>query len=171
MDRKNVLTKKEKKMKRVLVVTIAVAWVVVVALILGNSNPVTAQPAPDPLNIKGTPVPEIPPPIVPMAAPPASYYPPRVVNSANATGGVTIWATHTEERFQIGSLFISSDTAMTVTLYDGSLAIPVYVGANGGACPNIKPGWQSHTQGNDLTFTTSVAGNITVVVTGESVWY
>ena len=160
-------------MKRVLVVTIAVAWVVVVALILGNSNPVTAQPAPDPLNIKGTPVPEIPPPppVVPLAAPPASYYPPRVVNSANATGGVTVWATHTDERFQIGSLFISSDTAMTVTLYDGSLAIPVYVGANGGACPNIKPGWQSHTQGNDLTFTTSVAGNITVVVTGESVWY
>ena len=160
-------------MKRVLVVTIAVAWVVVVALILGNSNPVTAQPAPDPLNIKGTPVPVIPPPppVVPMAGPPASYYPPRVVNSANATGGVTIWATHTDERFQIGSLFISSDTAMTVTLYDGALAIPVYVGANGGACPNIKPGWQSHTQGNDLTFTTSAVGNITVVVTGEAVWY
>ena len=160
-------------MKRVLVVTIAVAWVVVVALILGNSNPVTAQPAPDPLNIKGTPLPVIPPPppVVPLAAPPASYYPPRVVNSANATGGVTIWATHTDERFQIGSLFISSDTLMTVTLYDGALAIPVYVGANGGACPNIKPGWQSHTQGNDLTFTTSAVGNITVVVTGEAVWY
>ena len=160
-------------MKRVLVITTAVAWVVVVALILGNSNPVTAQPAPDPLNIKGTPVPEIPPPppVVPLAAPPASYYPPRVVNSADAQGGVTIWATHTDERFQIGSLFISSDTAMTVTLYDGALAIPVYVGANGGACPNIKPGWQSHTQGNDLTFTTSAVGNITVVVTGEAVWY
>ena len=171
MDReRDVLTKKEKKMKRVLVVTILVAWVVVIALIIAKM-PVTAQPAPDPLNIKGTPVPEIPPPIVPMAGPPASYYPPRVVNSADAQGGVTIWATHTDERFQIGSLFISSDTAMTVTLYDGALAIPVYVGANGGACPNIKPGWQSHTQGNDLTFTSSVAGNITVVVTGEAVWY
>ena len=168
-------------MKRVLVITIAVAWVVVVALILGNSNPVTAQPAPDPLHINPSPTTQTspavplptnpPPPVVPMAGPPASYYPPRVVNSANATGGVTIWATHTDERFQIGSLFISSDTQMTVTLYDGSLAIPVYVGANGGACPNIKPGWQSHTQGNDLTFTTSTSGNITVVVTGESVWY
>ena len=157
---------------RVLVVTIAVAWVVVVALILGNSNPVTAQPAPDPLNIKGTPVPEIPPPppVEPLSGPPASYYPPRVVSSADATGGVTIWNTHTDERFQIGSLFVSTDTAMTVTLYDGALAIPIHTGQNGGACPNLKPGWQSHTQGNDLSFTTSTTGNITVVVTGESIW-
>jgi len=171
-------------MKKVLVLIAVVVLVagIGILLIADTSNSVIAQPAPDPLHIMPSPTTQTspavpgptnppPPPVVPMAGPPASYYPPRVVNSADAQGGVTIWATHTDERFQIGSLFISSDTQMTVTLYDGALAIPVYVGADGGACPNIKPGWQSHTQGNDLTFTTSAVGNITVVVTGEAVWY
>jgi len=170
-------------MKKVLVLIAAsVLFVGIGIAFIPGVTTTRAQPAPDPLHINPSPTtqtsPAVPtptdpplPPVEPLAGPPASYYPPRVVNSADASGGVTIWATHTDERFQIGSLFISSDTAMTVTLYDGALAIPVYVGANGGACPNIKPGWQSHTQGNDLTFTTSSAGNITVVVTGESVWY
>ncbi len=147
-------------MKRVLLCACVVGGILTAAFILTLAVPGVAsvrQP-PSPLGVAWSP--------------PFVSYRPKVATSADATGGVAVWTTETRERFQIGSIFISAETAMTVTLRDGGTDwIPIYVADRGGACVTLGPGWQSKDQGNDLSFITDVPGNVTVVVSGEPVWY
>lgn len=91
------------------------------------------------------------------------------VTSSDASGGITVWSTSTDETFGLHSMFISVDTEMQVEVYDGSNLIATgSFGANGGACPILD--LASNAPGNDLTVTTSKAGFISVTVTGDSMW-
>jgi len=92
------------------------------------------------------------------------------VNTADASSGVTVWATSTDERFTIHTMLINGPVAMEVQLLDGSDEITTYYyGANGGSCPIYD--LRSSTKGNDLSIKSNAAGQICVTVVGDSLWY
>jgi len=92
------------------------------------------------------------------------------VSSSDATSGVTVWDPTAGKKWVVTDLIISTDTAMTVTIKDGTTAILVlYLAANGGAVSNFQTPLQSSTADNNLTVTASAAGNIAVTATGYEV--
>jgi len=108
----------------------------------------------------------------PAFAQPASgqeYYDYHSLNTADASGGVAVWTTSTEERFQIHTVIINGPVAMEVQLLDGSDEITTYYyGVNGGACPIYD--LRSAAKGNDLTIKSNAAGQINITVVGTSSW-
>ena len=95
---------------------------------------------------------------------------PHCATSADATSGLTVWNTHTEERWQIENLIVSSASAMAVEIYDGDTYLHTYYfNPNGGACPiyNIR----SASAGNDLVIKTEQTGTISVLVSGPPLWF
>ena len=98
------------------------------------------------------------------------YYPYHAATSADASSGMTVWATQTLERFTIENLIVSSGSAMAVQIFDGDTYVHTYYfNPNAGACPIYK--MRSIAQGNDLIVKTEAAGTISVVVTGPSIWF
>ena len=108
----------------------------------------------------------------PAFAQPASgqeYYDYHSLNTADASGGVAVWTTSTEERFQIHTVIINGPVAMAVQLLDGATEITTYYyGVNGGACPIYD--LRSAAKGNDLTIKSNAAGQINITVVGTSSW-
>jgi len=103
-------------------------------------------------------------------APGQQYYDYHSLNTADASGGVSVWATATEERFAIHTVMINGPVAMNVQLLDGTTEITTYYyAANGGACPVYD--LMSKTKGNDLTIKSNAAGQICITVVGNSLWY
>ena len=99
-----------------------------------------------------------------------NYYTYHSLNTTDATGGVTVWSTGINERFTIHGMFINGPVAMEVQLLDGSTEITTYYyAADGGAVPIFD--LRSVAKGNDLTIKSNAAGQISVLVTGESLWY
>jgi len=97
------------------------------------------------------------------------YYDYHSLNTADASSGVTVWATSTEERFQIHTVIINGPVAMEVQLLDGATEITTYYyGVNGGACPIYD--LRSAAKGNDLTIKSNAAGQINITVVGTSSW-
>ena len=97
------------------------------------------------------------------------YYDYHSLNTADASSGVAVWTTSTEERFQIHTVIINGPVAMEVTLLDGADEITTYYyGINGGACPiyNLR----STAKGNDLSIKSNAAGQISITVVGTSSW-
>ena len=98
-----------------------------------------------------------------------NYYDYHSLNTADASSGVTVWATSTEERFQIHTVIINGPVAMAVQLLDGATEITTYYyGINGGACPIYD--LRSAAKGNDLTIKSNAAGQINITVVGTSSW-
>lgn len=108
----------------------------------------------------------------PALAQPASgqqYYTYHSLNTADASGGVAVWTTSTEERFAIHTVMINGPVAMEVQFLDGTDEITTYYyGPNGGACPIYD--LISNAKGNDLSIKSNVAGQINITVVGDSVW-
>lgn len=101
-----------------------------------------------------------------------AYFDPHYATSADATGGLTVWSIGTEERFGVGSMIISADTNMNVSFYSETYLLnTVYFNVNGGACPVFNPGWRGLHKHDDLKIKTSAAGNISILVTGEILYY
>ena len=97
------------------------------------------------------------------------YYDYHSLNTADASGGVAVWTTSTEERFQIHTVIINGPVAMAVQLLDGATEITTYYyGVNGGACPIYD--LRSAAKGNDLTIKSNAAGQINITVVGTSSW-
>ena len=97
------------------------------------------------------------------------YYDYRSLNTADASSGVAVWTTSTEERFQIHTVIINGPVAMAVQLLDGATEITTYYyGINGGACPIYD--LRSAAKGNDLTIKSNAAGQINITVVGTSSW-
>ena len=97
------------------------------------------------------------------------YYDYHSLNTADASGGVAVWTTSTEERFQIHTVIINGPVAMAVQLLDGATEITTYYyGINGGACPIYD--LRSAAKGNDLTIKSNAAGQINITVVGTSSW-
>jgi len=92
------------------------------------------------------------------------------VTSSDATGGVTIWTPAAGKKWVVTDLIISAGAAMTVTVKDGTTTILIlYLAANGGAVSNFQTPLESTTADNNLTVTTSAAGNIAITATGYEV--
>jgi len=92
------------------------------------------------------------------------------VSSSDATGGVTVWDPTAGTKWVVTDLIISTDTAMTVTVKDGTTAILVlYLAANGGMVSNFQTPLESSAADNNLTVTASAAGNIAVTATGYEI--
>ena len=97
------------------------------------------------------------------------YYDYHSLNTADASSGVAVWTTSTEERFQIHTVIINGPVAMAVQLLDGATEITTYYyGINGGACPIYD--LRSAAKGNDLTIKSNAAGQINITVVGTSSW-
>lgn len=95
---------------------------------------------------------------------------PHCATSADATSGLTVWNTATEERWQIENLIVSSASAMAVGIYDeGTYLHTYYFNPNSGACPIYKI--RSASAGNDLIIKTDQAGTISVLVSGSPLWF
>jgi len=136
-------------MKKVIYIAGAIIVSVIVGVLLianPNPNPAFAQPASG-----------------------QEYYDYHSLNTADASSGVAVWTTSTEERFQIHTVIINGPGAMQVQLLDGSDEITTYYyGANGGACPIYD--LRSAAKGNDLTIKSNAAGQINITVVGTSSW-
>lgn len=99
-----------------------------------------------------------------------NYYDYHSLNTADARAGVAVWATSTDERFAIHTLTINGPVAMEVQLLDGAVEIQTYYyAADGGACPiyNLR----SVAPGNDLSIKSNAAGQISICVVGDSLWF
>ena len=97
------------------------------------------------------------------------YYDYHSLNTADASSGVAVWTTSTEERFQIHTVIINGPVAMEVTLLDGADEVTTYYyGVNGGACPIYD--LRSALKGNDLSIKSNAAGQINITVVGTSSW-
>ena len=109
----------------------------------------------------------------PALAQPSSgqqYYTYHSLNTADASAGVVVWSTQTNERFAIHSVTINGPVGLSVQLLDGATEIQTYYyKADGGACPIYD--LQSAAQGNDLSIKASGAGQISICVVGDSLWY
>jgi len=91
----------------------------------------------------------------------------KTAQSADATGGLTIWNPTTGKKFNITDLIVSTDTAMYLTFYDGvTVLIVVYLAANGGFVSNFQTPLNSQTADNNFAVTASVAGNISITALG-----
>ena len=136
-------------MKKVIYIAGAIIVSVIVGVLLiasPNPNPAFAQPASG-----------------------QEYYDYRSLNTADASSGVVVWATSTEERFQIHTVIINGPVAMEVQLLDGTDEVTTYYyGINGGACPIYD--LRSAAKGNDLTIKSNAAGQINITVVGTSSW-
>jgi len=108
---------------------------------------------------------------VPMAASGSyGYYDYHSLNSVDASGGATVWATVTDERFTIHTVFISGPAALNVQLLDGADEITTYYfGTNSSQWIGLDI--KSAAVGNDLTVKASGSGQISVVVSGNSIWH
>ena len=89
----------------------------------------------------------------------------RVNPSTAQTDTALISAPGTGQTVKVYSVYISSDTAMTVTIEEGSTALwRQYVAASGGQVapsPNrAMPLFESPTAATALTYTTSANGNV-----------
>ena len=92
------------------------------------------------------------------------------VQSADATGGVTIWTPRSGKKFVITDIIASTDTGLNLTFKDGADTITVvYLAANSTFVSNFQTPIQSTTEGNSLTVTASGSGNISITVTGYEV--
>jgi len=94
----------------------------------------------------------------------------RANPSTAQTDTALIAAPPTGERIKVRSVFVSSDTAMTVTIEEGSTTLwRQYVAASGGsmAPPAVLPWFESPTTATAMTYTTSVAGNVFMAVAYE----
>ena len=88
------------------------------------------------------------------------------VQSTDATSGVTLWAATTGKSHYITDMIVSVDTAMTVSIKDGTdIILEVYLAANGGFIMNFQTPLKGSTA-TDLTVTTSASGKVSVTVTG-----
>jgi len=109
----------------------------------------------------------------PALAQPASgqvYYPYHTLNSADATTAVAVWTTDTDERFAIHAIVINVGTTMSVQLLDEATIINTYYfSANDFVDPILN--LRSAAKGNDLKVKASTAGQISVLVTGEQLWW
>ena len=136
-------------MKKVIYIAGAIIVSVIVGVLLiasPNPNPAFAQPASG-----------------------QEYYDYHSLNTADASSGVAVWTTSTEERFQIHTVIINGPGAAEVQLLDGAAEITTYYyGANGGACPIYD--LRSALKGNDLSIKSNVAGQINITVVGTSSW-
>ena len=136
-------------MKKVIYIAGAIIVSVIVGVLLianPNPNPAFAQPASG-----------------------QEYYDYHSLNTADASGGVAVWTTSTEERFQIHTVIINGPVAMEVQLLDGATEITTYYyGINGGACPIYD--LRSALKGNDLLIKSNAAGQINITVVGTSSW-
>jgi len=89
-----------------------------------------------------------------------------------AAGTQVIWDPGANARFVLASAFISTDTAMKVSLVDdvdvqGQRPVAGFFGANGGASPNLVPvPYPAKAIGNKLRVVTAGAGNVAVRVSG-----
>ena len=94
------------------------------------------------------------------------------VNSADATSATQLIAKSAAQKYYLTSVTVSTDTAMNITLQDDNGAPvvlwgPHYFAANTGAPYTIPLSTPIDVATNqDLDFITSVAGNVTVTVTG-----
>jgi len=89
-----------------------------------------------------------------------------------AAGTYAIWTPAPGSRFVLTSAFISTDTAMKISVVDdldiqGQRPVAGYFGANGGASPNLIPvPYPAKAVGNVLRVVTAGAGNVVVRVSG-----
>jgi len=90
----------------------------------------------------------------------------HTVRSTDATGGVTLWSATTGKSHYITDIIVSVDTAMTVSIKDGTdIILEVYLAANGGFIMNFQTPLKGSVN-TALNVTTSAAGNVSVTVTG-----
>ena len=95
---------------------------------------------------------------------------PHYATSADASSGLTVWNTSTNERWQIDNMIIRSASAMAVEIYDeGTYLHTYYFNPNSGACPIYKI--RSALAGNDLIVKTDTAGTISILVSGPPLWF
>jgi len=81
-----------------------------------------------------------------------------------------LWTPASGKKFALTDLIISVDTAMTVTVKDGTATIyEFYLAANGGAVINLKTPYVSSAADNVLKYSTSTAGKISISVEGYEV--
>jgi len=81
-----------------------------------------------------------------------------------------LWDPTAGKKFVITDIVVSVDTAMDVHLEDGTTKIyQWHFAANGGCVMNLRTPYQSTTANNNLTYTTSTAGKISIAVDGYEV--
>jgi len=91
----------------------------------------------------------------------------RQYNTSDATTAAVFWKPAGGTRFYITDCWISTDTAGTVTLYDGSDTLAVfYFAANGGMVSNNGVPLKSKQVNNYLKVKHSASGNISVTAIG-----
>lgn len=81
-----------------------------------------------------------------------------------------LWNPTAGKKFVVTDIVISVDTAMTVHIEDATTKIfEFYLAANGGVVMNLQTPYQSILADNDLTYTSSTAGKISIEVLGYEV--
>jgi hypothetical protein len=89
------------------------------------------------------------------------------IQSADASGTVTVWTPATGKKFRITDLIISVGAALSVTLLDGTTTIGIiYMAANTVWSHSFQAPLESTTANNAFKIDTSGAGNISVTVLG-----
>jgi len=84
------------------------------------------------------------------------------VQSTDATGGVTLWSATSGKSHYITDIIVSVDTAMTVSIKDGTdIILEVYLAANGGFIMNFQTPLKG-TASTALNVVTSVSGKVSV---------
>ena len=81
-----------------------------------------------------------------------------------------LWTPAGGKKFVLTDIIVSVDTAMTVTFLDeAAKIIEVYLAANGGFTHQFKTPYPSATADNDLKYTTSTDGKISITVEGYEI--
>lgn len=79
----------------------------------------------------------------------------------------TLWDPTEGNKFVITDIVVSVDTAMTVHIEDGTTKIyEWHFAANGGCVMNLKTSYVSTAANNNLTYTSSAAGKVSIAVDG-----
>ena len=86
---------------------------------------------------------------------------------ATAQTDTVLWNPTSGKKFVMTDLMISVDTAMTVHIEDGATTIyEWYLAQNGGVVINLKTPYHSVLADNNLTYTSSALGKISITVEG-----